>query len=165
MKNKGLKIGVVLFALLFSTGVVYAATTGTLSFSGQATFTGHAELIFTDVALLNPRDGERASVNSILNDNKTLLINVDLIQPEDYRIVTFKIKNTGSRTVQLGELIKNNPNPATGVAVIWPNLDGLVVFPGTTSNEFQIRIYWDVAYYMVGSGAVEFSASIAYQQT
>jgi len=178
--KKGIIITIVALVFVFCVSIVYAASIGQLSMSGTTTFLlpGDVELKIIPTGPLNdgfhsstPRRSEGGlnelvEVPSITN-YQTMLITVDLLYPMDKRIIVFKIQNIGAVTVQLGNLKTTESDiNTTGVMVTWPELDGVTLLSGQTSQEFEIIVEWDLDYYNANNHLQShiFEATIRYLQ-
>jgi len=165
MKTKNnIAIAVFVFISLMLTGIVYAASTGNLEYSGYVARSVNVDLQIANATLLNPRTGETVTVSPAL-DYKTIQINVNLVQPGDERIIEFQIENIGSVSATLDNLITSNPDPTlSGIIITWPQLTNLTILPTQTSQVFQIKIKWDLYNPVVTSGMYNYTATINYAQ-
>jgi len=151
------------FALLLLIGIVYAAATGLLHFSGTAMFNPNVKLAITDAAITDQATGESVSITP---GGDTLAFTVHLTAPNETRYVTFKVANVGNEDAILGALSTVAPAASSGITVSWPTLDGVIVDTGTTmptSDEYTIAVTWNSAYPQVTQD-VTIVASIDYTQ-
>ena len=162
-------ITLVIFTLimLLLSGIVYASTAGFLLLEGTVVFSSNVDLNIIEAkfsAATPERDGESVSI-PLISNYKTLSINVDLLEPGDKRIITFKIQNVGNVSAELGELNVSVPDiGASGLKITWPDLENEVISPGQTTTEYQIVGEWDVNYPNVTNGSHNFSSTIIYMQ-
>ena len=173
--KKGLSIAISIFVFVFMISIVYAASIGQLKFGGSSTFASNIDLKIIDAGFSSStpanninavKQDESIEVPSVLG-YKTMYITVDLMYPEDKRIIEFSIQNIGNVSSTLDSLqIIDTPDIATsGVKITWPDLENITILPGQTSGPYQIEIEWDIDYYYVTAGQHTFSASVAYSQT
>ena len=115
------------------------------------------------VGIYDIRPGE---VAELLDANmKSMRFNVLLLEPGDMRTINFHVSNTGNMAARLGDLKGVNPDPSTGVEVLWPALDHLIVMPGQSAGPYSIIVLWNTHMQDVPSGSVYFEANIVYAQT
>ena len=170
--NKKIITAIIIFVSMLFVSVVYAASIGMLSLGGTANFSSNApvELWFVDAGFENsytPGESEDVWVPGILDggDNQTIYINAKLLYPGEIRTIKFKIENVEATSAILGALSTNDPDYATsGLVIHWPDLEDVVIAPGTTSAEYEILIEWDVDKYDVLPATNNFSATINYSQ-
>ena len=171
--KKSLSTSIIVFISIFCISVIYAALSGNLTMGGTVTFIAQAdvELVFTDVdfdSSTEPREGEEVYLGY---DDKTIDIDVRLIFPGDQRKIIFKIQNSEISDAKLGSWETDYPSgetdEITGIKIIWPDLENVVVMGGTIMPNFdyyEVLIEWDVDYYDITPGWHHFSASITYEQ-
>ncbi|MCL2817126.1 MAG: hypothetical protein FWD39_01905, partial [Clostridiales bacterium] len=94
MKKRGLLIAITIFAALLFSGVVYAAGSHGLVFTGRVARTSFLNLDLADIAIANIRPGESADLADVTK--KSLRFNVLLIEPGDSRSISFNMSNTGN---------------------------------------------------------------------
>jgi hypothetical protein len=151
------------FLLLFVVGIVYAATTGTLNLTGIAGFNTNVRLNIIDESITSEGTGENVGVNPA---GDTLTFTVHMNSPGETRHVNFKIENVGNADAILGTLTAPSPAPESGITVVWPTLNGVVVDTGATmpeSGEYTAAITWDSNFPEVTQD-VNLSASINYSE-
>ena len=151
------------FALLLVTGIVYAATTGNLNFTGTAGFNTNVRLNIIDEAVTSPVPGEGVSVNAAKD---TLTFTVHLSNPGETRYVKFRVENTGNADVVMGSLSYTLPEATSGITVSWPSLNGVTVATGgimPATGEYIIGVTWNPDYPNVTQD-VTLTAGISYAQ-
>ena len=150
-----------IFAILLLTGIVYAATTGTLYFGGTANFNKNVQLHIVDEAITGQELGEVVQVNPAKD---TLTFSLIFDTPGETRNVKFKIENVGNTDAVLGTLsVTDEPAGDSGITVDWPELNGEVILIGGTTSEFTIPVQWSSSY-PEAKTEVTMSAQISYSE-
>lgn len=94
-KNRKLYTLLLLFALTLIAGIVYAATSGVLTFGGTVNFGDTVELAIVDLTDSGPTDANSTiKVNKI--DNQTVEFTVSLAAPGDEVSMSFFVENIGT---------------------------------------------------------------------
>jgi len=102
-------------------------------------YTDNLELRFIDAYMENK---EKDDTIKISPSGKNLIFSVNFID-EKVKTIKFRIKNTGSKKALLNGILEDNPGSLTGISILWPNLDKVVLDVGQTSGEYSIVIAWD----------------------
>jgi hypothetical protein len=151
--------GLIVFGLVF-TGV-YALLTTTLNITGTATGTGDFKIQFDTATVTN---NEKATL--VLDDDKTTMnINTNLSFPGDTVTINFTMKNTGSLTARVDDIVIDNPDSADFTIVI----NGLNSIEGTNLTvgaeiTSSIVITWKAESTNPTPTTVPFSITIDYSQ-
>ena len=137
--NQNIIITTIILACALGLSIVYAATTGLLSFSGTAFVSTNAEAIFVELELdafaTNPQSSFTVSA-----DQKTveILAHVDLI--DNACVLSAKVENVGTVPITLNsiDILEDLP---PGLSFIPPTfITGLRLEPGEVSYPFPVRI-------------------------
>lgn len=161
MRKRGLTIAACLLALTLVSGTAYAMTAGQIHLSGAVARNPRLDLELVSPAVEDIRPGESAELGP---DQKTLSFSVVLVQPGDQRSIAFQIANTGNIAARLQNLTPQNPAPASGVAVAWPDLEDTVILPNQTTETLYTVVTWEPDAFSPPSGNVVFEAAIQYAQ-
>jgi len=156
MKQKRLKIAILVFALTFVVGAAFAATNGVLAFGGTVRINNVA---ITDYARLEVvvseggRVAENASARLIASEGETpgsLWIDFEITDPVAFRNggwqlgLTAPMVNTGNAPAVIHSVaISEGPHPrislfnrGTGESIALEDAIGTVVYPGDASALF-----------------------------
>ena len=163
MKNKKLLLAAVILFIVLFTGVVYAAESGSLTFTGRVARTSILDLELENISLNDIRFGE--IVETADANKKSMRFYVLLTQPGDTRIINFNIVNAGNMAARLQELDVVTPEASAGVAITWTPLANLVIMPGESAGPFAVTITWDIEEQNLPSGSFDVEAFINYSQT
>ncbi|MCL1789999.1 MAG: hypothetical protein FWG40_01360 [Peptococcaceae bacterium] len=150
-RRKNLFIVFGVLALFLLSAIVYAAIAGLLVFNGMALLNPGLRVDFVDESLEGGPltvDMEVVEAIEVTDSGQTLKFTVYLSAPGQSRDVFFKVKNVGALSAELDTIIPGYPGelPA-GVLVDWPeDIDGLILEPGETSDEYTITVSWDDDY-------------------
>lgn len=156
--QKNLAVGIGAFLLVFVVSVVYAATSGALTFNGTAEIGTNIDLDILNANVENIKTGETVNISNGQNDlNFTILFD----EPNETRTVTFQIKNVGNAEAVLGTLSTTSPS-APGLSIVWPTLDGVVLAPGATSSTYSAVVTWSSDFDTEAGEEITFGASINY---
>ena len=166
-KTRNLLAPVLGFGVLLFSGVVYAAMSGNLDFSGTVSRNSNCALNIESAINVDP------STTSIAQADHTIAASVDsatrniltfstnLEYQADAKHITFQVMNVGNCIMELEDLVIHQA-PDNGVQVTWPDLDGIVLEPGETTGSKTIVVAW-----VTNPGATtdeKMQASIAYHQ-
>ena len=162
MKKKLLYIAAVFFVLLFM-GIVYAAETNAITFTGRVARTDNLNLELRDISLSDIRFGEIVEFSDA--NRKSMRFYVLLTEPGDSRIISFYIYNSGNMAAKLSGLNVNNPEASMGVALSYSPLENVVVLPGGKSGPHTVTVSWDITEQDLPSGSFDIAAFINYSQT
>ena len=158
-------------------GIVYAATMGTLQIngevrrkSGSGTSTNDAVRFYDASFVGGRRTGEAISIPAI-TDFQSMNIVAQLLQPGDTRTIQFRVINAGTTAVRLRDVQTSAETSNTGLAVAWPdqiansaNLTNFVLLPGNISNTFLIQLSWNTTQPGVTTGVFRhFALSVMYE--
>ncbi|MCL2085989.1 MAG: hypothetical protein FWH05_00145 [Oscillospiraceae bacterium] len=173
--NKKLVSVLLVFALVFISGGVYAATSGVLAFKGVANLNEAA--IVNDLMLelhdskTQPNaisnDGLSTGTMSITPDRQTADIVVNLDKPGSEVFFTFDVKNTGTLDAYLFEFKTNSKTHNDLNAVLeftgsYKNLEDMVINTGNDVRDLTFGIKWKEGAEGFAGEQVNFQVSIAY---
>ncbi|MCL1918248.1 MAG: hypothetical protein FWG14_08025 [Peptococcaceae bacterium] len=119
-----------------------------------------------NLELANPVIGSmRQDENIDLDpDKKNLSFHIILTQPGDQRLITFQVENSSSLPARLQNLTGQDPPSTTGVYVVWPELDDVLLMPGAESPEYSILVIWDPSAFGAPAADITLHASLQYTQ-
>lgn len=151
--------GLIIFGLVF-TGV-YALLTTTLNITGTATGTGDFKIQF-DTATVT--DSEKATL-TLDNDKTTMTIDTNLSFPGDTVTINFTMKNTGSLTAKVDNIVIDNPD-SNDFTVVINGLDSIEGTNLTVGAEItsSITITWKTESTNPTPTEAPFSITIDYSQ-
>jgi hypothetical protein len=173
-KQKGInkrQLGYIIggFAIFLLGGVVYAATQGTLTFTGEVTRQADINLNITQPTCDPLGDAYDCNAEVTLSGH-LMAFSIDFARPGDTQNVSFCIENVGTidaDTLSLTQVIA----PGNGITVTPPaNVSNLTIVAGDEvcqdgfSNPFVFQVEWDSAA-TADTGAVTFSYALNYVQT
>ena len=148
-KNESRKIvaPVVALSVLLLSGIVYAAASGTFTFTGTVDRNSNCKLNIEAASNVNPNSTTLyqpdssviATVDAATRNTLSFSTNLDYAAPA--KEVTFQVQNVGNCTQVLGALSITD-TPGNGVVVNWPDLDGIVLAPGQNTGTKTITIEW-----------------------
>ena len=134
-------------SILLVSGIVYAAATGNLTFSGTVGRNSNCKLNIEAATNVNPNSTTLYQPDSTVtatvdsSTRNTLSFATDLTFDAPAKNITFQIQNVGNCTQKLGSLSITG-TPGNGVVVNWPNLNNLTLSPGTSSGTLTITVQW-----------------------
>jgi hypothetical protein len=147
VESRKLALPVIGLAALLVSGIVYAAASGTLSFTGTVDRNSNCKLnieaatnVNPDSTILYQLDGSVIATVDAATRN-TLSFSTDLDFQAPAKEITFQVQNVGNCTQVLGQLSITGA-PSNGVIVNWPNLDGIVLAPGESTGTRTISVEW-----------------------
>lgn len=146
-KTKNIIIPVILLSIFLVSAIVYAAATGNLTFNGTVGRNSNCKLNIeaatnvnpSSTTLYQPNPTVTASVDA--STRNTLSFSTDLTFDDPAKVITFQIQNVGNCTQVLGSLSITG-TPGNGVVVTWPNINGMILTPGTSSGPLSISVQW-----------------------
>ena len=159
MKKHSVIIAIGVLLTLLLSGIVYAAASGSIQLQGSVVRNPWLNLDIDHAVVQDIRAGESIDI-----DDKRVSFSVVLVHPGDFRVISFRLANTGNIAARLHDPVAHNPVPSSGVRVTWPNLNNTVLTPGNASDTFSIIVEWDSEAYGATSGNVVFDALIQYTQ-
>lgn len=146
-KSRRLAIPMIAVAALLVSAIVYAAATGNLTFTGTVGRNSNCKLNIEAATNVNPNSTALYQADSTVtatvdsSTRNTLSFSTDLTYAAPAKSITFQIQNVGNCTQVLGSLAITG-TPGNGVIVNWPNLNGMVLAPGTSSGTQTITVQW-----------------------
>ena len=146
-ESRKLLIPTIALSVLLLSGIVYAAASGTFTFSGTVDRNSNCKLNIEAASNANPASTTlyqadstvTASVDSATRNTLTFSTTLDFAAPA--KEITFQIQNVGNCTQVLGELSITGA-PSNGVVVNWPSLDDIVLAPGESTGTKTITVEW-----------------------
>jgi hypothetical protein len=142
-------------------GIVYAATTGLLNFSGTAVINPNVKVVFDSARIEN---GTASDTYSISPDGQSLTFSVNLAGQDDYADIYFALANTGNVPVVLGNLTDTTPGADGTVTVTWPdNMDGYT-FGAGSGMQWDKSIRLTLSDPFATTGSRTFTATLNYEQ-
>ena len=148
--KRKLVIPVVAAAVLLVSGIVYAAASGTLTFSGSVGRNSNCRLNIEAATNVNPNSTTLYQPNSTVTatvdsaTRNTLTFSTDLTYNDPAKNITFQVQNVGNCYQELSSL-SIITTPSNGVTVSWPNLNGIQLPPGTSTGTLTVSVQWTSA--------------------
>ncbi|MCL2002314.1 hypothetical protein FWG76_02825 [Candidatus Saccharibacteria bacterium] len=146
-------------------GIVWAATSGVLTFGGTINRSGEVDLDIINQSCAVGVDAADCSV-SVSADKNNLTFEVELEKPGATQDITFCVENVGTLGATLANMSVPSITGGTGVNITMPtNLNGVTLLPGETTctTMSTISVEWDAAE-TSDTTTVEFTATINYAQ-
>lgn len=147
LKTRAIMTPVILLSVLLVSGIVYAASTGNLTFTGTVGRNSNCNLNIEAATNVNPNSTTLYQPNSTVTvsvdatTRETLSFSTDLTFKDPAKTIAFQIQSVGNCIQVLGNLSITG-TPGNGVIVTWPNLNGMVLEPGTSSGPLIITVQW-----------------------
>jgi hypothetical protein len=139
-------------------GIVYAATTGLLNFSGTAVVNPNAKVIFDDATITG---GTGTSDYTISSDGQTLTFTADFNGSANTITVYADVENTGNVPVVLGTPTLNSSQSPGFTVNLKDDLEGVEMGIGSGMGGAIFEIVTD-AYLEPGSYTI--TAELSYEQ-
>jgi hypothetical protein len=146
-RSKTLLVPVLLLSVFLVSGIAWAVTQGTLTFTGEVRGTIDCRLSIestvdvnhtaTEIAQADPRVS--AMVDGATRNTLTFAAELDYQATPTQ--ITFQVMNTGSCVMVLENLIINQ-EPTDGVVANWPRLSGMILYTGETTETQIITAQW-----------------------
>lgn len=166
-KTRTIMVPMVFLSVLLVSGIIYAAATGNLTFTGTVGRNSNCKLNIEAATNVNPNSTILYQPNSTVTASvdaatrNTLSFSTDLTFEDPAKTISFQIQNVGNCTQVLGNLAITG-TPGNGVVVTWPNLNGMVLEPGTSSGPLAITVQWTTV--SAATTTETMSATISYTE-
>jgi hypothetical protein len=141
-----------IFALIFTVGVVYAATTGVLTFSGTATLGADVEL---RIISLTP------ALMTVSTDGQTATITVSFDAPGDFEEIYFMVENTGAVAVIVTAIDDSSVQAPLKLGGNYATIMG-ATFDPAADEFYELIVEWEAGVNDSASGTFTFTITIDY---
>ncbi|MCL2173726.1 hypothetical protein FWH58_00260 [Candidatus Saccharibacteria bacterium] len=134
-------------AVLVVSGIVYAAASGYLNFSGSVGRNASCKLNIEAASNVNSSSTTLYQADPTVtatvdgSTRETLSFSTNLTYGDPAKEITFQVINVGNCYQELGEL-EILTSPSNGITVTWPDLDGLQLEPEASTGTMTIEVEW-----------------------
>lgn len=164
--RKRLATLLIAFSFMFVVGVAYAATNGSLTFTGTATL-GAPKVELQIVSVTDePEDGLSNGKMVVSEDGQSATITAKLAAQNVALDFVFKVENTGEDVAKVLDVITDNSNEALEIGGDYASIsvNDSTIDVGAFSNEYTISVMWaDGVEHADAEGDVTFTIEIPYE--
>jgi hypothetical protein len=159
-KQRFLSTLTLVFALMLTVSAVYAATSGSLTFNGSATFGTELELRIVPITYMVGLPNLSRGTMQVSTDGQIATIEATIINPGETVEFIFYLHNTGAVDARIESITETSDFPVI-LSGNYTSLQTVVVAVGNMTPEYRIVVGWD-ANHSNAKGEFSFTVTMNY---